>query len=256
MPSPLPSRLDSAHLAWTDLAAAMRRHPRLSAIAVAACTAVSLATAYLNPEDDVSASAIARGAGLAVIEAFLITPVLLASHRFVILGETTQHYGRALTAPRFWRFFLLSAAIVAMLFVPVLVTRWRLLPDEISSLALVAGILAFVAVSLLLSLMFPAIAVDAPGTSIRNAVGDLWGNVWHIFWVGVIAMLPLLLATMAIGGIQAMIFDDLNALSLRIAFAPFEGAMSAATYVVLVLIASRFYLALGARLSQSPSAAT
>jgi hypothetical protein len=62
------------------------------------------------------------------------------------------------------------------------------------------------------------------------------------------------LATVAIAGIQAMIFDDLNAPSLRIAFAPIEGAMSATTYVLLVLIASRFYLALGDRLSQARTA--
>jgi hypothetical protein len=254
MPSPLPSRFASARLAWTDLAAAVRSHPWLAVIAIVACTATSLATAYLNPEDDVSAAAIARGLGLPVAEALLITPVLLASHRFVILGETTQGYGRALLTPRFWRFFLLSLVIVAMLFVPVMVTRWRLLDAAVSSFALGAGIVAFVAVSLLLSLLFPAIAVDAPGTGIRNAIADLWGNVWRIFWVGVIAMLPLLLATMIVGGIQAMIFEDLNALSLRIAFAPLEGAMIAAVYVLLVLIASRFYLTLGDRLRQSSPA--
>jgi hypothetical protein len=172
----------------------------------------------------------------------------------VILGETTQGYGRALLTPRFWRFFLLSVVIVMILFVPVMVTRWRLLDDAISSYALGAGIVTFVFSSLLLSLLFPAIAVDAPGTGIRNAIADLWGNVWRIFWVGVIAMLPLLLATMVVGGIQAMIFEDLNDLSLRIAFAPLEGAMIAAVYVLLVLIASRFYVALGDRLRQSSPA--
>jgi hypothetical protein len=45
MPSPLPSRLDSAHLAWTDLMATVRSHPLLAVIAIAACTAASLATA-------------------------------------------------------------------------------------------------------------------------------------------------------------------------------------------------------------------
>jgi hypothetical protein len=256
MSGPLPSRLDSVRLAWTDLAAAVRSHPWLAVIAIVACTAISLATTYLNPEDDVSAAAIARGLGLAIAEAFLITPVLLASHRFVILGETTRGYGRALLTPRFWRFFLLSVVIVTILFVPVMMTRWRLLDDTISSFALGAGIVAFVALSLLLSLLFPAIAVDAPGTGIRNAIADLRGNVWHIFWVGVIAMLPLLLATMVVGGIQAMIFEDLNDLSLRVAFAPLEGAMIAAAYVLLVLIASRFYLAVGDRLRQAGPAAT
>src|SRR4029453_13096040 len=106
---------------------------------------------YLNPEDDLSADAIALG--LAGAEAFLMTPVLLACHRFVILGEVTQDYGRALLTLRFWRFFGLSAVIVAMPYVPVLVTRWLLLDDVISLLALGAGGIASVAVSLLLSLL-------------------------------------------------------------------------------------------------------
>jgi hypothetical protein len=254
MSSPRPSRLDSARLAWADLAAA-RSLPWLAVIAVAACTATSSATGdyYLKPEDDLSADAITLG--LAMAEAFLMTPVLLACHRFVILGEITQDYGRALFTLRFWRFFRLSAVIVAMAFVPVLVTRWLLLDDVISLLALGAGVVASVAVSLLLSLLFPAIAVDGPGASIRNAIADLWGNVWHIFWVSVISVLPLLIAIIVVAGIQAMIFEDLNALLRYVAFAPLEGAMTAATEVLLVLIASRFYLALGDRLRQPGPAA-
>ena len=74
--------------------------------------------------------------------------------------------------------------------------------------------------------------------------------------MGVLALLPLLIATMVVGGIQAMIFEDLSDVTLRLAFAPLEGAMIAATYVLLVLIASRFYLALGDRLRQSGPVAT
>jgi hypothetical protein len=62
MPSKLPSRLHSARLAWTDLAAAARTHPWLAAIGVVACTATSVATGdYLKPKDDLSADAIALG---------------------------------------------------------------------------------------------------------------------------------------------------------------------------------------------------
>ncbi len=74
-------------------------------------------------------SRIALGLGLATLEAFLITPVLIASHRFVILGETAQGYASAWLTPRFWRFFLLSAALVAGLFLPMLLTRSRLIAD-------------------------------------------------------------------------------------------------------------------------------
>ena len=91
-----------------------------------------------------------------------------------------------------------------------LLTRWRLIADDVSSSRSMSASPALSPQACWLSLLFPAIAVDAPGVGLRNAIADLGGNVWRIFWVGVLAMLPLLLVTMVVGGIQAMIFEDLN----------------------------------------------
>lgn len=247
MPGQMPSRIGAARLAWSDLAATVRAHSLHSLIAIAACTVTSLANAYLNPPDDASTAAIVRGLALAVFEAFAITPMLLASHRFIILGEVSRNYAAAVLTPRFWRFLLLSMAVIALVFIPPLLTR-RFFNDAITGWVLVAGVAGFVATSALLALLFPAIAVDAPGMGVRNAVADLWGNVWRIFSAGMLALLPLMILTILVGSAQGLIFDNVYAWPVRLAFAPLEGAFVAATYVLLVLIASRFYLAAADRL--------
>jgi hypothetical protein len=248
MPSEMRSAIDAARTAWNDLLATAAAHRWLAVVAIIACSATSLANAAIAPDAELSSVAIMRSLGPAVAETFLITPVLIASHRFVILGETTQDYASAWFTPRFWRFFLLSAALVAGLYLPMLLTQWR--PDR--GLAVLAfGIVLLVVFlgSLWLSLLFPAIATDAPGTSVRNAAADLRGNAWRIFWAGTAATLPLVLLSTIVGIIEIALGGAAD-VRVRMALAPLEGAKVAAFYVLLVVIASRFYLAVGNRLKQ------
>jgi hypothetical protein len=92
MPGPMPSLFGAARQAWTDLAATIQHHPLLSLLAVVTCTAISFVNVQLNPPEDASTLAVARGFALALTEAFAMTPLLLASHRFIILGEVTRDY--------------------------------------------------------------------------------------------------------------------------------------------------------------------
>jgi hypothetical protein len=250
MPGPAPSPLNAVSQVWSDLVATIRSHPLPSVVAMIACAVISLVNPYVNPPHDDSALAVARALGLAVAEAFAVTPMLLAAHRFIILGETQQSYAAALLTTRFWRFFLLSAALAALLFVPILLAR-SLFDDDVLRWAFVLAIVAFLASSSLLSLLFPAIAVDAPGAGVRRAVADLWGNAWRIFWVGTFALLPLVLLTVVAGIAQNIVSASVGAWPAQFAFALPEGAFQAATYTLLVLIASRFYLALADRLARA-----
>jgi hypothetical protein len=250
MSAQMPTYLTDARTAWSDLIAVARANRWVAAAAVIACSATSLANLMFQ-SDEATLQAITLGLCLAIVEAFLLTPALIACHRFVILGEITQGYASNWLTPRFWRFFLLSAALIATVFVPVLLMRWRLVPDDIMIAGFCASVLFFLAAGTWLSLMFPAIAVDAPGMTLGNAVSDIRGNVRRIFWVGIVANLPLLLATFVVGVLQSAIFGDAIDHAVRVVFILLEGAMIAALYVLLVLIASRFYLLLGSRLTKS-----
>jgi len=191
---------------------------------------------------------------MAVVEALVTTPLLLAAHRFVILADTTSTLTVTLAAPRFWRFFLLSAGIIALLYVPVLLARWGQSTDTATVAALVLGAIGSGATGLLLSLLFPAIAVDAPGASIGNAIADLWGKVFSFFCSGLLAILPVAVAALVMGGIQAAVVENAEGLPARLTAAPVDGLMMVTTYVLLVLVASHYFLARASRLKEPASA--
>lgn len=246
----------TAFHSWGDLAATVRSFPLLSALAALAGAVTSLSNVDLAAFEDPTAAAVVRTLGRTVIEALFTTPLLLAAHRLVILADTASTLGDTVTRLRFWRFFLLSAGLLALLYVPLLLTRWSEATDTIAATALLVGMIVSAATGLLLSLLFPAIAIDAPGASIRNAVADLWGKVWSIFCSGLLAVLPIAVAASVMGMIQKAFVEDREGLPARLTAAPFEGALTAATYVLLVFVASRYFLARASRLKRPDPAAT
>jgi hypothetical protein len=249
VPDQPPFCVRTALRCWVDLAATIRAFPLLSAVAGLACAATSLSNADLAAFEDPSVTTVSRALGMAVIEAFVTTPLLLAAHRLVILADTTSS-PTTLVTRRFWRFFLLTAGILALLYMPVLLARWARATDAATMAVTVLGVIGSGATGLLLSLLFPAIAVDAPGATIRNAVADLWGKVFSIFCSGLLAFLPVAVAALIMGRIQDTLVEDADGLRARLTAAPFDGLMTVTTYVLLVLVASHYFLARANRLAQ------
>jgi hypothetical protein len=130
-----------------------------------------------------------------VVQAFLMTPYAIAVHRFIILGEKTTGYRIAPADPKFQRFFcwwlalwvlyLAPAAISALL--PMLETPFDLL------LEVVLHIPVFV-LAIRVIVVFPAVAVGAPGADWRRAIANTGGHAWRIFFIILGAMLPLVIA--------------------------------------------------------------
>lgn len=130
---------------------------------------------------------------------FLLTPFLIAIHRYIILDEVTLRYILAPQEPRFLRFFgwsLVPALVsVSGSLIQYLLSAAGLPARAVSlgaSLALIVGVFAI----LRLMILFPAIAVDAPGATARNAFADSKGFFWDIFFIGLVAMLPLVALVM------------------------------------------------------------
>jgi hypothetical protein len=123
---------------------------------------------------------------------FLLTPYLIAVHRFIILGEKTTSYRIVPTEPRFRRFFGWLLVLSALLYAPVLAT---LLFKSISSVLVIFAFVPLIAFGILLPIrtivLFPAVAVDAPGANWGQAVADTKGHAGRIFSTMVGAILPL-----------------------------------------------------------------
>jgi hypothetical protein len=185
------------------------------------------------------------GLALDVVETFLLTPVLIALHRFIILNEASHGYVLDTDNPRFLRFFLLSLAITA--FSSAVALLQLALPTGTlsfgSGLALNwIGLIIVAIVVTRLAILFPAIAVDAQGATVSNALADTKGHTLEIFLVFVLASVPLMVGVFALTSLLARGGERSLAVTVT------SSAISAVTLPLFVALASRLFQALAERL--------
>ena len=125
--------------------------------------------------------------------AFLLAPIVIAIHRFVILNEIAPTYIFSIGKPAFrmfvgWLFALEVFAGLPFDLLGVLQTlNWSLLG---STLAVVAALIVVVWVLLRLTMLLPAIAVEAPGATPSRAIADTKGQTLRVLALFVLAILP------------------------------------------------------------------
>ena len=165
--------------------------------------------------------------------AFFLTPLYLAIHRYIILGEVTSGYTLAFEQPRFQRFFLCLMAIYALSQVPSLLRLFGHGGLMIAATFILTIVSVFVSIRLIV--LFPAIAVDAPGASFRNAFDDTRSCFWRIFGILIVSMLPVLV-------VAAGVVISLGPLSA--AGRLIEAVVNMLAMALAIAIASRLYLGL------------
>jgi hypothetical protein len=174
----------------------------------------------------------------------LLTPSFIAVHRFVILGEVTRHYRLQWEDRRFQLFFCWAFTMFALsrlaLLAPVFPKHWTF--QLIAFGMAVAVCVLFTRVTIL----FPAIAVDAPGASPAHAFEDTKGHGWYIFFLFLISPLPSLLLLVFVGRL-AIILQPLAGWLLVM---PLAGLAGVIWLTMAVVLASRLYQSLGNRLNQ------
>ncbi|MFZ3357855.1 MAG: hypothetical protein WA652_10140 [Xanthobacteraceae bacterium] len=133
--------------------------------------------------------------------AFLLTPVVIAVHRFVIQGEITRAYALPVGDPTFAIFFawLFGLRILVGLPIDLLVVMQGLdWPPWASTLGALVALIAAIALSLRLSILLPALAVKAPGATPSNALADTRSQALRIFAVFILALVPWAIADIVI----------------------------------------------------------
>lgn len=249
----------AAAQAWRDTRGTLSALAGAVQIAFFICLLASVARRFLLPTDP-STVATATLLGefiLSIVQAFLLTPFLIAVHRFVILGKT----GRYTLAPgehRFQLFFLWSIALSLLAWAPPFLL-WAVKGISISgalSLMLVGFvyITAAIIISLRLIILFPAIAVDAPGATWRNAMADTKGSAWRILFIGFVTALPLIGAALLLGLIALSLGMPTEVARSSIGWiavtSVFDAAFGVVGFTLAVAVASRLYKELGNRVNQ------
>jgi hypothetical protein len=246
----MPSVRQAAGRAWHDALAVLQRLPGLATTALAIVVAIGLGGSLLRtnaagiPESSTPVEIVAQ-----ILQAFLVTPYLIAVHRFIILGEVAHDYGAGFRVPRFRRFFAWSLALAALWWAALTLAG---LPKGLAGVVvLVPVVAAAMVVSLRLIVLFPALAVDAPGASWRNAISDTKGHAWRIFLIFLLASLPIFIADVAVlvVALQTGIFDGKTLSRTWMLAGTMLGGVAEFLYLTLaVAIASRLYESVGKRL--------
>jgi hypothetical protein len=192
--------------------------------------------------------------GLAVSAAqnFCLTPFMIAVHRFIILYEETLGYILDPGQPRLWAYFgwLMGLSVVISLVFSLYTPLNAMGVPGVAAIVLTVAMLLVVLIAALrLSILFPAIAVDALGAGAANALADTKGYVFRIFMIFLLALLPFavlaVLITLILGpgvmvpGAPVAIVDLLAG-----------AVIQTITIPLCVAIASRIFQALADRVSR------
>jgi len=206
-----------------------------------------------------------------VAQSLVLTPLAIAVHRYVLLEDVTRHYALDRSDQRFQRYFGFAVAVQALwlsLWVWWIIAHFVFgvpMPGEpvppgvgehlgwILVLGFAAPLVAcfvIVRVTLSIAILFPAVAIDAPGAGWQNARDDSEEHIFRMF------------CAFALGFVPTLLFDAVDDFILTPEQAGSHPALQAVGIVVraaksvlivsaLAAIASTFYVAYGRRLKGS-----
>ncbi|HKY09684.1 MAG TPA: hypothetical protein VJQ55_15650, partial [Candidatus Binatia bacterium] len=153
---------------WRHAFAALSGMPGLIGAGMVVLFIINLATLPLLPDvraDPPVPPTIGMQIGsflLGIVSGFLLTPVAIAVHRFVLLGELTPRYWPDPRDPRFMRFFLFTVVYQFLIGVPATLMSITAAggtgPAIVLALVFFAILVVAIIASLRLLILFPAIA--------------------------------------------------------------------------------------------------
>ncbi len=187
-----------------------------------------------------------------VAQNFFLTPIMIAGHRFIILGEVTSAYRLDPRHPTFRAFF---AWLLALLISNFLLTfLFDLAPPDyltfvLFAVLIVLGLIALLSVVIRLVILLPAIAVEAPAATAAHAWADSAGHLWRIFLIFLVATLPVAVVAM----ILVFAIAYLDSASLLVLAILIGAVLQVIGLVLYVAIASRLFEAMAHRLIEKTS---
>ena len=252
-----PSIVGTAVAGWRDAFASIAAMPTTCGITFVLVLALSAANTLLVPQPAGTESGTAplvAGFITGIIQSFVIAPLAIAVHRYVLLGEVTAGYAIDPSSPRYLRFVSFAVLINVLMFVPSLI--FGIMPAD-SALGAVGGVLAFILVVISIivlvrrTILFPAIAVDAPGATWTNARNDTMGHSWRVFFIMVCVTIPLLVIILPLTWL--LIVPPGVTLGGQIVFAVLSAITQIPTICAFAAAASHIFRALADQLGRQPA---
>jgi hypothetical protein len=228
----------TALASWRDTFNAALSMPVNFAIAFVIAAAFAL-----TKEPPASAEVFILDAGLlrGIARAFLLTPLLIVVHRYVLLAELTTRYPLALSSPRFWRFAGFSILLHLIFVIPLLIVYGLSFDGYAAVIVSLVLVFAVIVISLHTVIIFPAVAVDAPNANLQAAYRDSKGRAWRVCWTIVVTGVPVIIVV-AVDEILKLVSPTLATIVVS--------AMDVFMLAAFAATASHLYRAWSVRLGQ------
>jgi hypothetical protein len=188
--------------------------------------------------------------GITIGKSLLVAPLLIAVHRYVLLGEVTPHYTFWPIA-RYLRFVGYAVVFEFLLELP-LFDFPEFEPSKVSTLVIdqslaikltieliVSFALTFIALCMLI--LFPAIAVDARDTSWHAAIRQSMRYIWRLLFTVIAVTLSLAIGVLQLGLLLWAVFPNASTMLPPLASSMSTGAITVFSCALYAAMASRLY---------------
>lgn len=239
---------DIARRAFEDATVSVRALPLVMLDTVLLATIVGLARrVFLTAEAGLSPVVI--GSVEVMLNVLVLAPLSVAIYRFVLMGEITPRMVSALRHPPLMAFAGASLVVSGLTLVGYFggAALAEVFAPPLSTMIMLSFFAMTVVLSVRLTLLFPAIASQAPGAHWARAIADTAGHGWRIFFVLTLCSIPFLFVGLPLDGLLREI-DPMRPAGLILAV--LGATLEVAWTVVLVIAAARMFQAIGTRLKQ------
>jgi hypothetical protein len=197
-----PPIIGTAVMAWEDAFRAIGAMPLVTGIAFVIMLALSLVNFWII--SDPYALAVSPWLPVytivtGIVHGVLLAPLAIVLHRFVLLGEVAGRYPLDPFSARYVRFAGFAILVKILWSLPSIFEGFIQAEDEetgivtLLGLVVLVGFVAIVIVTVRRVVLFPAIAVDAPGATWSNARHDTKGSSWRVALILVSTAVPAMI---------------------------------------------------------------
>jgi hypothetical protein len=207
----------TVRVAYVDVWRAVRAMPGLvlvSAVIVFALRQVEFSTVPKSMRE----FPVAELASIVMVNLMRL-PLSIAIYRFLLAAEVTADYAIDFRARRFRRFFAWSVALSSIWLVSGVIAYMWSAEDHVGWIGTAVAMSVYGIAAVWLVILFPAIAIDAPGATVSNSIADTKGHVLNVLliyllalatislpimvWVGLVATFAMLVSALLPGAVTA-----------------------------------------------------
>jgi hypothetical protein len=206
MPQSKPPVFGTAVTAWADAFGVIVAMPFVAGVAFVILFLLSF-TLWIIPNPDVFVTS--RWLPVytvvsSIVRGVLLAPLAIVVHRYVLLGELTDRYPLDPFNARYVRFAGFAVLVNVLWSLPSVIEGYtpdmQQIPGIGASLGIVSTALSVTIIVVVVRrvILFPAVAIDAPGATWSNARRDTKGSSWRVALILFLVALPALIAAGAL----------------------------------------------------------